>query len=107
MTRPPTNRLLNSLNPALMHAFCVMLQVRSLRAKLKNSRATSEALNSELSALKISLHEKVAEMDSLCRRSVERFSPAGGQALQALLSKTPSSSFFRPYGARCCYALNG
>eukprot|EP00879_Flechtneria_rotunda_P002984 GHRR01003202.1.p2 GENE.GHRR01003202.1~~GHRR01003202.1.p2 ORF type:complete len:183 (+),score=93.72 GHRR01003202.1:171-719(+) len=53
-------------------------QVRALRAKLTESYAAIQELNSELSSLRISLRERDAELSAVTRQSYERsMSPAG------------------------------
>lgn len=50
----------------------VAAQIRSLRSKLKDSRSTVEQLTTELSSVKIAMHEREAEMMSALRSSTER-----------------------------------
>lgn len=50
---------------------CVCVQIRSLRSKLKDSRSTVEQLTTELSSLKISMHEREAERMAALRSSTE------------------------------------
>lgn len=50
----------------------VAAQIRSLRNKLKDSRSTVEQLTTELSSVKIAMHEREAEMMSALRSSTER-----------------------------------
>jgi hypothetical protein len=49
-----------------------VLQIRSLRSRLKESRASVEQLTTELSSLKISMHEREAEMTAALRSSTDR-----------------------------------
>lgn len=55
------------------HPFPPQKQIRSLRTKLKDSRSAVAQLTTELSATKISMHEREAELATgLLRSSLER-----------------------------------
>ena len=60
-----------------MFRVALLPQIRSLRTKLKESRSTVEQLTTELSNLKISMHEREAEMATALRSSLER--PGSGE----------------------------
>lgn len=66
-------------------------QICTLRSKLKDSRSSVEQLATELSSLKISMHEREAEWSTALRSSMERpLSMLGGcsAALDCMLPLT-------------------